>query len=475
MHGLLRHGSILRNARKLFPKSQNDSRFSAISLGASFVSMYHDPHLKKNRFKFKTALMTKNLKSFAKISYWLSKTSKRIWFRSFIYAFIGVATAFLGLLGKDWIPNSVVSKIGTDSLGNILTILASSMLAVATFSLSIMVAAFGNVASSATPRAARLLMEDHRAQGAIATFIGAFLYSIVAIIAIATGAYGANGRFILFAVTIVVITEIIITLIRWVDQLASLGRVGDTILHVEKAAEYSMKVRAQHPYLGGKLKVSSVAQKWPVLGDDIGFLCFVDMASLQRTCEEENLKIELNILPGSFYYPHEALVHVNRPVSNAIAIKIASDFSVESERTTPQDPRFGLVMLAEIATRALSPAINDQGTAIEVLGAASRLFYGWSKLKSEYPNPKILYPNIYVPSLSETDLFTDIFNPIARTGAGIVEVGIKLQRTLHSLAMLDPILYGKPSQLNAKRAKDFSDAELKTEHEKSLILQAASR
>ena len=52
---------------------------------------------------------------------------------------------------------------------------------------------------------------------------------------------------------------------------------------------------------------------------------------------------------------------------------VAEAFTIGAERTFDQDPRFGLCVLAEIASRALSPAVNDPGTAIDVIGRAVRL------------------------------------------------------------------------------------------------------
>jgi uncharacterized membrane protein len=37
-------------------------------------------------------------------------------------------------------------------------------------------------------------------------------------------------------------------------------------------------------------------------------------------------------------------------------------------------PRFGLITLSEIASRALSPAVNDPGTAIQIISSHVRLF-----------------------------------------------------------------------------------------------------
>lgn len=116
--------------------------------------------------------------------------------------------------------------MGAEAVDNILNILASSMLAVTTFSLSIMVAAYGSATTNVTPRATRLVVEDVTTQNVLATFIGSFLFSLVGIVALNMGAYGERGRVILFIVTLVVIALIIFTLLRWIQHLTSLGRVG---------------------------------------------------------------------------------------------------------------------------------------------------------------------------------------------------------------------------------------------------------
>ena len=48
-------------------------------------------------------------------------------------------------------------------------------------------------------------------------------------------------------------------------------------------------------------------------------------------------------------------------------------FVIGEERTIEQDPAFALRILVDIAIRALSPAVNDPTTAVQVLGAIEDL------------------------------------------------------------------------------------------------------
>jgi len=50
---------------------------------------------------------------------------------------------------------------------------------------------------------------------------------------------------LLFAVTIAVVILIVYTLLRWIDHLSRLGRVGETIDRVEGAAIEAIEHRAK--------------------------------------------------------------------------------------------------------------------------------------------------------------------------------------------------------------------------------------
>lgn len=154
----------------------------------------------------------------------LSQAGRQLWLRVAAYSVLGLATALVAVVFRRWVPEDLALKIGTDAVDQVLSILASSMLAVATFSLATLVTAYTAVAALATPRAAKLLVSDGREQGSLATFVGAFIYAVLGIFALRTGYYGAQGRVILFFVTVVVVLLLVVTaLIRWIAQLSLLG------------------------------------------------------------------------------------------------------------------------------------------------------------------------------------------------------------------------------------------------------------
>lgn len=360
--------------------------------------------------------------------------SRRLWFRAALISLLAVAAALVSLLISPYLPDGLSAKIGADAVDSILSIIATSMLTVTTFSLSTAVSAYGAATSNVTPRATKLLIEDTTTQNVLATFVGSFLYSLVAIITLSMGAYGERGRVVLFAVTILVILLIVVTLLRWIDYLLKLGRVGETTKAVEDAATSAMRARHLRPCLGGK-RLADADDAFPpdaasVFSKHIGYVQHVDLGAIASCAKKAGGEVFLRALPGTF-------VDRSRPVALCAGFAEASElavvrdaFTIEAERSFDQDPRFGISVLAEIASRALSPAVNDAGTAIDVIGRAVRVLTIWTeKVEREEP----LYPEVHVPEVTVEELFDDVFSPIARDGAGNVEVQIRLQKAFAAL------------------------------------------
>ena len=110
-------------------------------------------------------------------------------------------------------------------------------------------------------------------------------------------------------------------------------------------------------------------------------------------------------------------------------------------RSFDQDPRFGLIVLGEIGQRALSAAVNDPGTAIDVMNRLVRVLIDAQRAddddaaatSSAAEAPQ--HDRVTLVPLDEAALVYDAFEPLSRDGAGLIEVGIRMQKLLGMLAM----------------------------------------
>jgi uncharacterized membrane protein len=152
--------------------------------------------------------------------------------------------------------------------------------------------------------------------------------------------------------------------------------------------------------------------------------------------EDANAVVTLTVLPGTPIDPTRPLAWTTAEIDEEQASRIRQAFTVADDRAFDQDPRFGLVVLSEIASRALSPAVNDPGTAIAVLESGTRVLA--AMLRLDPSSTESLPVRVNVPLFNFPDLIDDLFRPIARDGAAIIEVGIRLQKSLAAVAAISP-------------------------------------
>lgn len=373
------------------------------------------------------------------IRFVLRRIRERLWVKPLFIGLVSVLAVFLAKLSDnfeqvDWLP-----VITTDSVQSLLSVMAAAMLPIATFAVASMVSAYSSASSTATPRSFPLVISDDVSQNALSAFIGAFIFSVVALTASKNQYFEGNGRFTLFSLTLLVLAFVIFTFVRWMDRIARLGRLGTTIDQAERATAAVMRRRRDAPTLGGvALPVGHQPLGEAVFSPEVGYVQRIDMEAVQHFAQTIGGKVVVQALPGTFALPGRALALYTRDPAHTEAVDeqtLVRAFRIGGDRIFDDDPRFGLVVLAEIAGRALSPAVNDPGTAIDIVGTLARLFVLWRTPSDKEPEPP-RYDRVEVPELNVADMFNDAFTPIARDGAGSVEVGVRLQKAFFALGLV---------------------------------------
>lgn len=239
------------------------------------------------------------------LTFYLRRIWQSIWFLPAIYALAAVLAVGVAPVIGGYLPESWVALVEIDALAATLNILASSMLAVAIFSMATMFSAFQAAANSATPRARPLLTQDRTAQTAISTFVGAFLFSLLGLIGVNSGLYGEAAVVVLLALTLLLVVHVVVMLIRWIDRLSGFGGVEEAIAVIEAATEKALARAESCPNLG--------ASRLDEIPDGVRALCparaghvqTIDVAALQAIAETADARIYILSPPGSYVGPGE--------------------------------------------------------------------------------------------------------------------------------------------------------------------------
>ena len=409
--------------------------------------------------------------------YW-NKIRAQLWFRPLLFCLFSVGGALVSSQADGLGLDELVPDIETETIGGLLDTISASMLVIAIFAVGSMLSAFSAASSNATPRSFKIVVTDDVSQYALSVFIGSFIFSIVATIALDNGYYGKTSRFLLFISTLLLFTVVILTFLKWVDRISKLGRLEHIIAQIETVTTQSLVHFIKNPYLKALPISGTFLKSSPIKSNCVGYIQHINLEELQLLTVEKELKIRLNCIPGKAIHENTVLAYVSSKHHldlDEISKKINSAIYTGPTRSFEEDPRFGFIALSEIASRALSPGINDPGTAIQIIASHERLFFLWNTIKKSTTEDKVLYHNIEVPTITMDDFFTDAFRPIARDGATNIEVMLRLQKAFKALDTMNQkdikeaaLLHSIAAYNRAKSAITFEE-DLALLKEKSLF------
>ncbi len=403
----------------------------------------------------------------------LRKVLRRMWVRTTSFALLALLAAAFSRIIAPILPDAVVQFVRVDAVLDILTVLSSSMLAVTTFSLGVVMSARQAISSNITPRAHQFVSQDQTIQRVLATFMGAFTYALTAQVLLRTGFYAQASSAVILIVTVIVLILVIIAMLSWIEHLTQIGSIPDTVAELEAAMKDAIEDWKSRP-AHGACPASADAPLPPDAASAItalrsGYIQYIDIGALDRLGGESGGQVFVDAVVGNHVVAGAILCHHSGTID---VDKLRGAFTIDTGRTYEQDVRFGIIVLSEIAQRALSPAVNDPGTAIFIIDRITALLAdGGRPVEPEAPS----CPHVFMPAVTSADLVMDGYNPIARDGSGMVEIQTRLQKAFAALAGLGDTEMQVAALAASARAATLAEAALTLDEDRARIRALAGR
>jgi uncharacterized membrane protein len=266
---------------------------------------------------------------------------------------------------------------GPDGAGQVLGVIAGSMMTVAGVVFSITIVVLSLASSQFGPRLIRNFMEVKSNQMVLGTFVATFIYSIIVLHSV----NGEEGEAFVphLSVTVDVVLSVVGlgVLIYFIHTISQSIRAENIIARVRHDLSQAIdrifpeEAGPEAPSPGGRtpedyvIPATCSREACPVRAEHSGYLQAVDEEALMRIAVQEDLLVYLGYRPGEFVTSGSGLVTVwpGHKVDASLAGRLNDVFIMGAERTLEQDVEFAIGQLAEIAVRALSPGINDPITA----------------------------------------------------------------------------------------------------------------
>ncbi|MBX9421400.1 DUF2254 domain-containing protein [Streptomyces lateritius] len=248
----------------------------------------------------------------------------------------------------------------------VLTAIVGAMVALLGFVVTIGVLVVQQATGTLSPRYMRLWYRDRLQKAVLATFTGTFAFAFSLLRSVESDSVPDLGVTVAGAAVAVSLVLLLIYLNRFTHSLRPVAiaelvaRLGETVFSEGAAA-----IRGAAPR--GPGAVPSGAPVTRVRAVRGGAVQAFDVRGLIAEAARHDCVFVVTRLVGDFVPPGTVLVEVHGGRSAPDPARVNGLVALGAERTIEQDPAFALRILVDIAIRALSPAVNDPTTAVQVI------------------------------------------------------------------------------------------------------------
>jgi uncharacterized membrane protein len=301
---------------------------------------------------------------------WKQRHALRTFFRSSLWpipltCMVGAVAAAYVILWIDrrigWTLN--VSADGARTVGGTL---AGSLLTFIVFIFSFLLVAVQLASAQFSPRVIARVFKDPYTKTALAVFVFEYTFSLVVLsrldgqVHVASGMLCGYGTLACLAVFLLLIDRLGKELrpVRILTTVAAEGRNVIRRIYPQLLSETNGSVTPEEPLSLGKPSRIVTHRGGP------GVILAFDDAGLLKLAQQADCIIELVPRVGDFVAPDDPLFRIYQGDKTIEEQQLCQSVALGSERTLEQDPAFAFRIIVDIASKALSPAINDPTTAV---------------------------------------------------------------------------------------------------------------
>jgi uncharacterized membrane protein len=302
--------------------------------------------------------------------WWLLRHRVQSFLRSslWFYPLLGMAAALLAAVAVRAVDRWTgwTLPLNIDGVRALAGTLASALLTFIVFVFSVLLVAVQLASAQQTPRVIALVLQDRRTRASLTVFVFTYTYALSFLVRVDEPVPWLSTVLCEFS-SLACIAAFLVLIDRVGRQLRPVG-----ILTLVGAMGRKV-IRQVYPHPLGAAPEGPPALEGHSLGTPVrvvastqasGVVLAFDVRGLAEAARRADCVIELAPEVGDFVATDDALFRVYQGGQNLDEDDLRRAVALGAERTLEQDPAFAFRIIVDIASKALSPAINDPTTAV---------------------------------------------------------------------------------------------------------------
>jgi uncharacterized membrane protein len=319
-----------------------------------------------------------------RLSSFFNTIQGKIAFYPTLLAFIGFNFAFIMASFEDrGISNTLLENFPQliledgDTALTIISVCIGGLISMMVFSFSMVMLLLSQASSNFSPRLLPGLISDKKNQIILGTYLASILYLIFILFSIEPEdkKYSLPGLSILIGIIFTIIClGAFIYFIHNMSQSIQINNILDNIYDKsKKRLNYIIDIEKEKNVT--TIENFPNTENWfSYPSTSSGYFQNISLQNILNICEKENTKIHITVPKGFFVLQNIPLIKSEKKLNENTVNEIQSNINFARGEFVEDNYILAFKQITEIAVKAMSPGINDPGTAVNAIDYLTELF-----------------------------------------------------------------------------------------------------
>ncbi|QLG44964.1 DUF2254 domain-containing protein [Costertonia aggregata] len=349
----------------------------------------------------------------------------------------------------------------TDTARTILSTLIAGILSLTVFSFTMVMVVLNQASSNFSPRLLPGLVSNKRHQLILGCYIGTLLYCTIVLISL--GAYELEDSTVGLSTTIAAIFGVCCVglFVSFIHNISSAVQIQNIVEGIYKRTDTKLdglldrELRRKTPLQHLRTDDFTV-----IASEESGYFQGFDIDLVDSKLFDADLQLIVIPYSSQHILKDSPLLKTSRKLTKEEEGALCFACTVSKDLHDGHHPLLGLIKLMEVAVRAMSPGINDPGTALDVVHKLGPLLHKMVRLPT-YTSINANQKGIVVTTtnISTSELLSTILQPIRLYAKNNTTLMIGLIRILDYLNAMGSIYNADKKAIAKEREAIRSDVD----------------
>lgn len=260
-----------------------------------------------------------------------------------------------------------------DTALSVLSACLGGLISLMVFSFSMVMLLLSQASNNYSPRLLPGLISDKRHQLILGTYLATILYNIFTLFSIEPSEkkYTLPGFSVLLGIVLTIICLVaFIYFIHNISQSIQISNILENIfVDARNRLKKLIKLEEDH------IHIFPQTHEWyEYKANQSGYFQNLAITNILTICEREKTKIHIVIPKGFFVLSNAIFFKSEKKLDEDVVNEIISNINFSRGELVQDNYLLGFKQITEVAVKAMSPGINDPGTAINALDYLTELF-----------------------------------------------------------------------------------------------------